>query len=119
MSNNTTKVAKFKGVESGHETVSNYDMTTSSVVGYVRTSGWLEIELPPLAADEIVRNQLDKLDEAEAAVRVKFQERLDAIDAERANLRALTYVPEVQPWKEQDVMTPLRRLRSRGATASE
>ncbi|MEQ1580880.1 MAG: hypothetical protein ABL964_09835 [Steroidobacteraceae bacterium] len=62
---------------------------------YVRVSEYLEVEFKMLPPSETVAMELDMLDKTEAALREKFQEKLDQIETSRANLRALTHT--VQP----------------------
>lgn len=84
------KIATFKRMgEYGYDTVS--DDGLENCKEYVRTSEYVDVTFPPLESREIVEKQLAQLDAAEAEVRNRFQEALNAINSQRAELRAITY----------------------------
>lgn len=56
---------------------------------YVRVSEIVEVELKPLRDDEAIGRQLAQIDRKEQEIREKFQEALNAINADRQNLLAL------------------------------
>jgi hypothetical protein len=84
------KIAKYKRLgEYGYETVS--DEGLENCADYVRVSEFVDIEFPPLESNEVIQRQLNALDRAENEVRAKFQDMLNSIEQQRAELRAITY----------------------------
>lgn len=57
--------------------------------GWVRLTEFAEIEFTPLPPTEVVDKQLKQLDEAEAELRNKFQEKLNELANERAKLLSI------------------------------
>lgn len=86
------KVAIFKRLgEYGYDTVS--DDGLENCKEYVRTSEYVDVDFPPLESKEVVEKQLSALDAAEAELRSKFQDALNAIESHRQELRAISYKP--------------------------
>jgi hypothetical protein len=84
------KIAKYKRLgEYGYETVS--DDGLENCADYVRVSEFVDIEFPPLESKEVIQRQLEALDRTESEVRSRFQEALNSIEHQRAELRAITY----------------------------
>lgn len=84
------KVAQFRSIAGGYTTV--YDERIGKwITGAIQVSEYVEIEFPPLATDEVVQKQLAALDGAEVELRDKFQQKLNEINTQRAELRALTH----------------------------
>ena len=90
-------VALFRNTRFDFDTIriANVDGTFYSDSELVQLSHVIEIEFAELPAADVVKHQLDALDTAEEDVRRKFAEALATIDNKRAELRALTYTPEV------------------------
>lgn len=85
------KVAKYKYIGThSYETVS--DDGLDGVDTYVRISEFVDVEFQPRAEDAVIDQHLSKLDEAEQELRTKFQDALNSIERQRAELRALTHV---------------------------
>lgn len=87
------KVALFKDITWAHSTPTTGGPFMESMKEYARVSEYVEVEFPPLAAEAVVKSQLDGLDRAEQELRNQFQQKLDAINNRRAELQALTFVP--------------------------
>jgi hypothetical protein len=84
------KIAKYKRVgEYGYETVS--DDGLENCADYIRISEFIEVDFPPLESKEVIQRHLEALDRTETEVRSKFQEMLNSIEQQRAELRAITY----------------------------
>lgn len=83
------KVALYKDVQAGWETVSGADLEDCK--NYVRISEFVDVEFPRLKDEETVRKQLAALDEVRAEVSRKFAAALREIDARKASLQALTH----------------------------
>lgn len=88
------KIAIFKNLEHGFETVHNDGLELSAT--YVRVTDYVDIDFPRLSDSVVVvEAQIAALNKAETELRSKFQHRLGEIDSARANLRAMTHT--VQP----------------------
>jgi hypothetical protein len=87
----TQKLALFKNLKHGHESVC--DEIFDTFHDYVRLTEFVEVNFPPLNSEEVVEKQLKALDSAEHDVRTRFQEALNEIERQRQELRAITYTP--------------------------
>lgn len=87
------KVALFKSTEYSWATPIPSEETLENCETYVRVSEYAEVDFPPLSNDIVIQQQLDALDRTEQQLRLKFQERLDTINNQRAELQSLTYIP--------------------------
>lgn len=85
------KLALFKNIEFQHSSPAPCGEIFERVANYVRISEYVEIEFPPLASEEMIGQQLAALDQAESAVRLKFESALNAIKERRSELLALPH----------------------------
>jgi hypothetical protein len=77
----TQKLALFKNLKHGHESVC--DEIFDTFHDYVRLTEFVEVNFPPLNNEEVVEKQF----------RERFQEALNEIERQRQELRAITYTP--------------------------
>lgn len=61
---------------------------------FARITDYVDVEFPPLSDGAVIQQQLDALSRTEQALREKFQGELNGIKTRRAELLALTHVPE-------------------------
>lgn len=85
------KIAKYKDVEFGIETVSSELLENCS--SYVRVSGFIEAEFPPLSSDEQIQKHVAALDKTREQVVTEFTRKLADIDRRKSELLAITYKP--------------------------
>ncbi len=81
------KVAKFKSLEYGYESVS--DEGLDHLPNYVRLSEYVDVEFPPLGRDEVIQKQVSALDAVRERIVEEFTGKLAEIDRRKQELLAL------------------------------
>lgn len=88
------KIARFKRLgEGSFETYGEEGCFMERHDAYIRLTEYAEVEFQPLCSEEVVQKQLDALAGAETELRNRFQDALNSIEQQRANLLAIAYFP--------------------------
>ena len=89
------KIALFKSIEYGWTLPfeQHDDGSDPCLQNYIRVTGYVDVDFPLRAPEEIVPAQLAAIDKAEQHARAEFQLKLNAFAEARANVRALTHSP--------------------------
>jgi hypothetical protein len=72
------------------------DMTS---IGYIRLSEFVEVQFARRVGEDVIAEQLASLDRAEQQVRERFQEALNEINARRADIQQLPFIPAANATK--------------------
>lgn len=81
------KLAIFKNIACNFETTCEPNMEGHG--DYVRLTEYVDVEFQRIKGDEVIEQQINILNRAETDLRNKFQEALNKIDRQRAELLAL------------------------------
>jgi hypothetical protein len=84
------KVAMYR-LSDGCELLLEADDYRERSENYIRTTEIAEVTLEPLAPEIVVPALIAQIDNAEAELRNRFNEKLSELNAARANLLALTH----------------------------
>ncbi len=92
----TMKIALFKSIEYGWTmpAAQHDDGSDPHAGSYVRITDYIDVNFPPRAPAEIVPAQLAAIDKAEQDARAELQLKLNVLAERRANILALTHMPE-------------------------
>lgn len=85
------KIAKFKSLDCGYETVHTNGLDGSD--SYVRISEYVDVEFPPLPNDELIQGAVVALDRKREQVSEEFTRKLADIDRQKSELLAITHQP--------------------------
>lgn len=86
------KIAQFKSLEHGFETVAGEELGGCSD-SYVRMTEWAEVEFTPLSGDEHIQGAVAALDRQRERVTDEFSQKLADIDRRKSELLAITHQP--------------------------
>ncbi len=88
------RVALFRHIEYGYLMVwarPNYADDSYCPTDYVRISEWQDVQFAALAGDEQIQGAITSLQNKRAEIAKQFAEKLANVDAQIANLRAITH----------------------------
>lgn len=78
------KIALFRDIQFGQNVVFDHQPL---IEGYVQTSGWMEVEFPPLTeADQRISDELQALAKRQKSFEEDFRRQRKALEDERAAL---------------------------------
>ena len=88
------KLAIYRNIEPG--SLNNWEhigeaKTYDGIGTYVRVSDYVEAQFAPLKDDAVIQGALRALDAAELQVREELQRKLDQINDQRNQLKAITH----------------------------
>ena len=87
------KIARYKNLKHGYISVCETD-PLERMPEYMRISAIIEVEFPERPADETVGAELEAIAAQRQAIVTEFGRQLADIDRRRAELLAITHVPD-------------------------
>lgn len=87
------KIAKYKDIQYGYDCYQSESF--DAVPGYVRLTEFLEVEFKLLDSDSQIQKHVAALDHKRQKIVEDFTAKLAELDAQKAELLALTYQPEL------------------------